>query len=463
MLQIQEPQALDNELEILSILISQVNLIDIVRSLGLKPDHFYHSYHATIYEALLHLRDTHARSSEDNFKVFPLLLTDIAQSEKLEQVGGRDYLIDLGTKIIYSENLEACVNGVLFEWQKREVIRIAQKLEQNMRSPIDKQGFLENIKKFTDQVQEVLENKSDEQILRPMADYVIDVTSKIDEQVDIYEGKKTLDLKISTYTDIDKKIGGGLPKGQLSIVAGRAGMGKTTVGVHIAASNALAGLRVGYFSLEMDSYDMFKKFCLASNGPQNIAHPTLSAKDIFQAGMSSETAQILAGEVFNWAANETLRLSEATRIKVQDVHTALLQAQMRNEPLDLVVIDYIALLTLDQGDRRLQLSYAIQELRKLAKEFNVAILGLAQIRRLDNRGDKRPTIDDIKETGAYEEEASILIGLYRDSYYNKEAEDDGIIELSLLKNRFGVMGPNEVTSALFDPDHCRLLRKASSF
>ena len=240
--------------------------------------------------------------------------------------------------------------------------------------------------------------------------------------------------------DLDRTILG-LNKSELILVAARPGMGKTSVALNMALYAALNLKKtVAVFSLEMSREQLVTRLLsrAALVPSQNLLTGQLSEqqwRDIAEAAQSLSMTDIRIDD------NPTLTVSD-------------MNAQCRRVPnLDLVVIDYLQLMqsagsghSWSNESRTQAVSDISRMLKIMAKELNVPVICLSQLSRAnESRQDKRPQLSDLRESGAIEQDADVVIGLYRDGYYNKESENPNLAEAIILKNRKGQTGTVELT------------------
>ena len=262
----------------------------------------------------------------------------------------------------------------------------------------------------------------------------------------ISDGKRFISTGL---LDFDKSIGG-IQKGVLTVLAGRPGSGKTTVASEIALNAAQQGYKVAIFSLEMTTEQLCLKFFSRLNRAKN-PKTDVSVDKLFKTNGLKNIKDI------NWLTNAVesalelnIWIDDHSKTSTKRIRTELTKLCFEGEQPDLVIIDYIAIMDLKSASsfsRVTELDSVLQELRAIAKDFNVALLGLAQVNRgVESRTDKRPNLGDIRESGGYEQEAAMVIGIFNPQLYNKEA--DPIIQLIVLKNRFG---PTDTFTFGFDP------------
>ena len=232
----------------------------------------------------------------------------------------------------------------------------------------------------------------------------------------------------------------GLNKSELILIAARPGMGKTSIALNLALHAAMNLKKtVAIFSLEMSREQLVTRLLSrASLVPsQNLLTGQLSEQ---QWREISDAAQALSATDIRIDDNPSLTVSE-------------MNAQCRRVPkLDLVVIDYLQLMqsagsghTWSNESRTQAVSDISRMLKIMAKELNVPVICLSQLSRAnESRQDKRPMLSDLRESGAIEQDADVVIGLYRDGYYNKESENPNLAEAIILKNRKGQTGTVEL-------------------
>ena len=241
---------------------------------------------------------------------------------------------------------------------------------------------------------------------------------------------------ISTgFRDLDRRLLG-LNKGDFVLVAARPGMGKTSIGLNIALNAAKAtGKTVAIFSLEMSREQLVTRF-LSSEGMIPLANLLTGNLTEDEWRRAAGAASVIAGTNIWLNDNPTLTVAE-------------MNAQSRRlKDLGLVMIDYLQLMQGSgsgnnwAGETRTQAVSDISRMMNImAKELNVPVLCLSQLSRAnEQRADKRPMLSDLRESGSIEQDADVVLGLYRDGYYNEESENPNLTEVIVLKNRHGETG-----------------------
>ena len=249
--------------------------------------------------------------------------------------------------------------------------------------------------------------------------------------------------------DLDAMLSGFRP-GSLNVVGARTAIGKTTIALWIALQVAKNYGPAVYFSREIDK--------------RSLAIKALSAES--QTNCFSRTAahniQALSGH-WDELSKVPLYLDDSPRLTTADISSRLRQISRHYQAgLAMVVVDYIQLMATSATDQVAELDSITVELRAIAREFGLPVLALAQINRgVESRADKRPTLADIRSSGAIEQNADTVIGLYREDYYNPETSDKDITELIVLKNRYGPTGTAKVLHQLEYGGYFNLLRGSS--
>ena len=240
--------------------------------------------------------------------------------------------------------------------------------------------------------------------------------------------------------DIDNRILGMNP-GELIFIAARPGMGKTSIALNIALAVAKhSGKAVAIFSLEMAREQIVSRM-LAYEGLVN-------GKKLLTGNLTAEDWRRI-GDAATTISNTEMYVDDNPVLSVADMNAAC----RRVENLGLVVIDYLQLMTSAGGkqkyanESRTQVVSDISRMLKImAKELNIPVVCLSQLSRAsEGRQDKRPQLSDLRESGSIEQDADVVIGLYRDGYYNPECETPNVAEALILKNRKGEVGPVKLT------------------
>lgn len=234
------------------------------------------------------------------------------------------------------------------------------------------------------------------------------------------------------FTDLNSLLGG-FQKSDLLLLAARPSMGKTALAVNLAVNAAKAGKKVAMFSLEMSKTQIGQRI-LASFAQMNLS-------SLFKGELEGQDLVNLI-TASNELSKYSLHIDDTAAISLIELKAKLRRLKME-EGLDLVVVDYLQLMTTGERieNRVQEISQISRGLKAIAKELDVPVLALSQLSRaLEQRPDKRPKLSDLRESGAIEQDADIVMFLYRDYVYNKETENPNLAEVIVSKHRNGPIG-----------------------
>jgi replicative DNA helicase len=397
----------------------------------LAPEHFYAGANRLIFATIRSLIE--GRHAADSVSVFEAL----KRAGRVEEAGGLKYVSELATQTPSAANIATYARIVRDRALLRGLLVAADEI---VASVFDAKGAAS-----AEAVHERAEARLfalSQSIARGASGWVdmVDLLPELIDQVQkaVESGDRRGLLGVSTgLVDIDQKTRG-LQAGDLVVIAGRPSMGKTALAMNIAQHVALQeGRPVGVFSMEM-------------------GHSQLAAREV--ASMAQIDSQRLsAGELSTqeWTRlTDTLERVPPGRLFIEQTG-ALTPGEIRARSrrlarrcggaLGLIVVDYLQLMSAATQDSRenraTQIAEFSRSLKALAKELNCPVIALSQLNRsLESRTDKRPLMSDLRESGAIEQDADIVIGLYRDEYYNPDSTERGIAEAIILKQRNGPTG-----------------------
>lgn len=238
--------------------------------------------------------------------------------------------------------------------------------------------------------------------------------------------------RLSTgLSDLDRQLGGGLGGGQLIVVGARPSMGKTSLALGFARHVAASGRPVLYGSAEMSSDELAERVLIDEAGvPSHRVRPgPIGAADLERLGLGLATIGAMPLHILDRDVTFP-RLAAAARVLA------------RRGGLALIVLDYLQLAVTDREERReLEVARLAGALKRLARELGVPVVALSQLSRaVETRSDRRPVLADLRESGALEQDADVVIGLYRDEVYRPDSPDAGVAELLVIKHRGGPTG-----------------------
>ena len=422
------PQNIDAEEAILgAILVNPSCMNRIVENL--RPESFYKPAHRYVYEAMLQLYN-----GEDKIDI--VSVSDVLNvNQKLELVGGRAFINDLSYNTITTANVEYYAKIVQEKAIKRSLINAGSEI---VTSGYDLNPIEESLEKAQNLIFDIASQKASKSLIS-IKDIVYDVYAKIEERAnnkDKLTGVATGFYDLDTYTN-------GLQKSDLIILAARPAMGKTAFALNIAQNVALrANVPVAIFSLEMSKDQLAQRLMCAEAevDTQRLKTGNMQSKDWEK--MATAMANLSEAKIY---------IDDTAGCTITDLRAKCRRLAMAEKNLGLIVIDYLQLIEgTGREDRMQQISSISRGLKILAKELQIPILALSQLSRaVEGRTDKRPMLSDLRESGSIEQDADIVMFIYRDEYYKNGGDDDdeaeraankGEAEIIIAKHRNGPTG-----------------------
>ncbi|MBR6127580.1 replicative DNA helicase [bacterium] len=422
------PQNIDAEEAILgAILVNPSCMNRIVENI--HPESFYKPAHRYVYEAMLQLYN-----SEDKIDI--VSVSDVLNvNQKLELVGGRAFINDLSYNTITTANVEYYAKIVQEKAIKRSLINAGSEI---VSSGYDLNPIEESLEQAEKLIFDISSQKASKSLIS-IKDIVFEVYGKIEERAN---NKDKLTGVPSGFYDLDEYTNG-FQKSDLIIIAARPAMGKTALALNIAQNVALrAGVPVAIFSLEMSKDQLAQRLMCseAEVDTHRIKTGNMQAKD-WEKMVNA----------MNSLSEAKIYIDDTAGCTITDLRAKCRRLAMAEKDLGLIVIDYLQLIEgTGREDRMQQISGISRGLKILAKELNIPIIALSQLSRaVESRTDKRPMLSDLRESGSIEQDADIVMFIYRDEYYkNANDEEDqaekaankGEAEIIIAKHRNGPVG-----------------------
>ena len=402
-----------------SILIDPDAIVEVAELL--IPADFFRQRHGWIYEAMLDLSN---RSAPIDFET---LADELERKGQLVDVGGPAALTDLIGSTPTSMNVLYYARQVLDYARRRRMLEVmgkgAEKLY-DMSIPTD--DVLMEIEMAVTEAAADRRKRNE----RKLGELLLEVVNDIDEGT--RNGGVVNDVVPTGFTMIDRLMGG-MRKGDLSIWAARPGMGKSALAIQIARNAAKRyGKSTLILSLEMTGKQIARRILASETG---IDSNRLKNAQLYE----NEWPILLEGA--NVAAGYDITVDDTPGVNSRDIRRAVLRA-MKLGPLDLVIIDHMHLMGTTNTRRNSNavddMSEISRSLKILAREFNIPVMALSQLSRaLETRADKRPQLSDLRQSGTIEQDADVVIGLYREDYYDDESERQNLVDILFLKQREG--------------------------
>jgi replicative DNA helicase len=419
-----------------SVLIHPETIFDLLPFL--KTDDFFIVRHQWIWETLC---DLHERRDPIDYLT---VVQDLEQRGRLEEVGGAAYVLGLANKSPSALNAEGYGRIVERMAIRRRLIDAAGKIARAAHS--DETNIDEVVSQSEQAVFEVTERRLTRDLVP-----VRDVVSTYFDHVQ-YMAQHSEDVMgvPSGFIDIDQMLGG-FQRSDLLIIAARPGMGKTSWMNTVLLNAARQRQRVAMFSLEMSNEQVVQRLLsMEANIPSHkLREGKLEGRD-WEAFVTGSDR----------LANLPVHLDDTPALNTQELRSKARRLHMEYG-LDLIVIDYLQLLTTPfRNDNRVQeISYISRALKQLARELNVPLIAAAQLSRaVEQRQDKRPLLSDLRESGSIEQDADIVMFIYRDKYYNPDTEQGDRAEISIAKHR---NGPTGIVNLVFVPELTQFRNAAS--
>ena len=394
------------------------DIADIITSVD-----FYKPSHQKLYEVITDL-------NRKNQPIDIITITNsLTSSGELEAIGGADYLIQLLNNTVSAANISSYAKIVKEKSLLRKIIHTSNQIVEKSYNE-----EFENVETFLDQIEgDIFKIGETQQTsgLSSAMDIVKVSLSKIEE---LYNKKADVTGIASGFTELDKMTSGMHP-GELTIIAARPSMGKTAFSLNIASHVVLRQKKtLAYFSLEMEKASLMNRM-IASEA-------RISMSDIRTGRISNEQWPKLITTA-SGISESHIFIDDTSGISPFEIRARCRRLKARYG-LDVIMIDYLQLmdLKLKVESRERAVAEISKSLKSIAKELKVPVIALAQLNRgVESRADRRPMLSDLRESGSIEQDADVIMMLYRDDYYDKgDAEKFGNAEVIIGKQRNGATG-----------------------
>lgn len=419
------PHSIEAEESVLGGILIENGVLDSVVEL-LRPEDFYREAHRKIMRAVIDL----------NQRNEPIDLVTLAEALRargeLQDAGGAAYLAELAERVPTAANVAYYARIVREKALLRSLIHVTTEITMSSYEPQDSvEAFLDEAER---RVYEIAENKVRQSLL-PVRDIVVESMKQIEQ---LYERREFITGVATGFRDLDKKTAG-LQRSDLIIVAGRPSMGKTAFALNIVQNAALhGGVGAAVFSLEMSKEQLvLRMLCSEARVDQNRVRSGYAAElDYPKLAMAAQHLSEVPIYIDDTGGLSILELRAKARRLSRD----------KNARLGLIVVDYLQLMKGPRSESREQEISAIsRSLKALAKELDLPVVALAQLnRKVEDRADKRPIMADLRESGAIEQDADVILFLNRPYVYDKAA-DERDAEVIIGKQRNGPIGTVPLT------------------
>jgi len=418
------PQAIEAEQSVLGALLFDNDAID--RITELRAEHFYRFDHRIIFEHISRL--IVSGRNADVITVHEAL----GAAGKAADVGGLQYLNALSQNTPGSGGVRRWAEIVISRAKLRGLIAAADEISTMAYRPDGRA-----IEEIVALAQSKLEPLADAIAHEPafISTFLTPIVQRIDEE---FHGSATQRKAYSTgLRDLDAKLGGGMRGGQLIIVAGRPSMGKSAIALGVAESVAQVGEPSMFFTQEMTGDELSSRSLSRASGLplEKILDGAKFSRDDNDPDWRMLTKGV------SQLADLALLIDETAGISLPQIQ-ARARAAKRKHGLGLIVVDYLGLMAASQGNNRTeQVGANSRGLKTLAKQLGIPIVLLAQLsRKCEERTNKRPMMSDLRDSGEIEQDADVILFLYRDEVYEPDSPDRGTAEINIAKQRNGPTG-----------------------
>ena len=431
------PQNIDAEKSLLgAILIDQEVLIDVVEIV--KATDFYDKRHGKIFAGMVRLYQNHEG-------VDLITVTDeLKKNGHLDEIGGSTYLAELTNHVPTAAHASSYAEIVSQAAVRRRLIKAS--------ADINSLAFDENltVPQLLGQSEAELFSVSDSSLKQDLTSISDILDTSFDRINDLYVNKGVLRGVKTGYRDLDNMTAG-LQRSDLIILAARPAMGKTTLVTNLAYNVATIEKKtVLFFSLEMSKEQLIDRMLADAAGVDswNIRTGNLTEEDF--AKLAEASGEMAEAPIF---------IDDTPGVSVLEMRTKARRAAHDGE-LGLIIIDYLQLMqgsgsAQANGNRVQEVSEISRGLKLLARELNVPVIALSQLSRsVESRSPQIPQLADLRESGSIEQDADIVMFIYREAYYNPETERENITDLILAKHRHGPTGTVEL---YFHPERLRFM------
>lgn len=423
------PHHLEAEKSVLGCILLDNEVLYILEWVGLQAVDFYQKEHELLFDAM------HALWINRKTIDVVTLSDQLSKGDNLDVIGWLDYLYDIASYVI--------TPAMAFEYGKivkeksilRNILKTCQYISGEVYQTQETQDILEKIEKRIFDLTQV--NLTDS--LRHIKDVL---NTRAEEYMELVDNPdKHEQLKVKThYTELDAVLGW-LRPGDLSIIAARPSMGKTSFALNVLMRAALRSKKsVAIFSLEMGAEQIVDRILALISG--------IPMHRITKGQMDEEDFNHL-GEAMGKVSDAHVYIDDRGGASINEMKSKLRRMKVEKGQLDMVVIDYLQLMNAGSskfaGNRVQEISEISRWLKELARELRIPIIALSQLSRaVEQRADRRPQLADLRESGAIEQDADSVMMLYREDYYDPYTDKKDVANVFIRKNRNGPTGEIEL-------------------
>lgn len=392
---------------------------------SLAEEDFYREDNKLIYKAILNLYN---RAEPVDIIT---LKSELSSIGKFDEVGGLEYLAELPEKVPTTSNVDKYIKIVKEKSELRILIKTANDIITMSYDPTQE---VESIMDGAEKKIFGIMQKKNQEGYASIKDILVDSFTELEE---LYNRKQHVTGVPTGFLDLDKMTAG-LHNSDLVLVAARPAMGKSAFALNIATNAAIqANTGVAIFSLEMSKEQMANRI---------LGSVAMVDGNSIRTGRIADDDWIKLATASGELSQTGIVIDDTPGISVMEIRAKCRKLKMEKN-IGLVIIDYLQLVQASSraGSREQEIAEISRSLKILAKEINVPVIALSQLSRApEQRPDHRPMLSDLRESGSIEQDADIVMFLYRDDYYNQDSEKKNIAEIIMAKHRSGATGTVEL-------------------
>ena len=391
----------------------------------LRVEDFFRERHGWLYDVMMTLHER--REPLD----FVTVVDELERRGQLEEIGGPAYITDLIGGTPTSINVDFYARIVERTALLRRLIAAAGQIAE---LAYDESQDVEDV---IDRAETLVFGVSEARIHRDLMP-IRAIMGNVVDRIDFLTRNKDTLMGVPTgFTMLDRLLGG-MQKSDLIILAARPAMGKTSLAINVAQNAAKRyNARVAIFSLEMSNEQLAQRLLSMETGIDSHR---------LRLGQLHEEEWPILLEAANVLAGTNIFIDDTPAASVNEIRTKCRRLYAEHG-LDMVLIDYMQLMSGQGGgggrneNRQQEISYISRSLKSLARELNVPVIALSQLSRaVESRSDKRPMLSDLRESGSIEQDADVVLFIYRDDYYDENSEQQNIADVIVAKHRHGSTG-----------------------
>lgn len=414
------PQSLEAEQSVIGSMI--IDKSAIAKSLEkLNEEDFYRDGHKVIFKAIREM------FSQDMAVDLVTLLEYLKSTDMLDKAGGVTYISEISSSVITTANLEAYIKIVEDKSLLRKLIKSSTSI---IEESYNKQNKVDDVLDFAQKKIFDLAEKQGSNDYEALSNVLERGFLEIER---LFNNKGSITGVGSGIRDLDAKTSG-FQKGDMVLIAARPSMGKTTFSLNIAENAALReGKSVVIFSLEMSKEQLAYKLLCSEANVDMLKLRTGNLDDDDWERIARATGPLSKAKIY---------IDDTAGLSVMEMRSKCRKIKMEHG-IDMILIDYLQLMSGSSGSesRQQEVSEISRSIKALAKEMECPVIALSQLSRApEQRADHRPMLSDLRESGSIEQDADVVMFLYRDEYYNKETEEKNIGECIIAKQRNGPVG-----------------------